>query len=327
MKPPEGNDQSAPYAAESPEALARRQAMLQEAEHIHRRWEWGQRKITLFRVVIAIVWLVFMVVVIAFFARRINVPSTIPPPTGRQTSGADPNNPPPVSPQANTASPALDELRAGFVRIPAGEFMMGSDKGNVGEKPAHRVRISQPFEMGKTEVTQAQWEAVMGNRPSYFGGDARPVEQVSWYDAQQFIERLNGLDDGYTYRLPTEAEWEYACRAGSSGDYDGKLEAMAWYDANSQQMTHQVATKQPNAWGLYDMLGNVFEWCQDYYDQGYYAQSPAADPQGPESGPFRVKRGGSWMFTADFARPAARDLFSPGYRYNFVGFRLVRTRR
>ncbi|HKP11962.1 MAG TPA: formylglycine-generating enzyme family protein [Blastocatellia bacterium] len=330
MMPPEEQERAREreLAAYHNEELARRQAYLQEAERIHRRWEWGRRKTTLFRVVLALAWLVIIVLAVAFFARRINMPSAIPPPTANPTNGPlGPSGPPPVSAQVNTESLALADLRAGFVTVPAGEFMMGSDSGNAGEKPAHRVRISQPFEMGKTEVTQAQWEAVMGNRPSYFGGDTRPVEQVSWYDAQEFIGRLNGLDDGYVYRLPTEAEWEYACRAGSSGDYAGKLEAMAWCDENSQQMTHAVGTKQPNAWGLYDMHGNVFEWCQDYYDAGYYAQSPGVDPQGPESGSFRVKRGGGWMFSAAFARSAARDLFSPAYRYNFVGFRLVRTRR
>jgi formylglycine-generating enzyme required for sulfatase activity len=323
MKPPEEKERSPEYGGYSSEALARRQALLQEAERNQKRWESGQRKTTRLRVAIALAWLVFILLTIVFFARRINVPSAIPPPTGYSTGT---NSPPAISAQVNTESAALDELRAGFVTISAGEFMMGSENGSAAEKPMHRVRLSQPFEIGKYEVTQAQWEAVMGNNPSYFKGGNRPVEQVSWYDVQEFIERLNALDDGYVYRLPTEAEWEYACRAGSNGDYAGKLDAMAWYNDNSQQMTHPVGTKQPNAWGLYDMHGNVFEWCQDYYDAGYYAQSPSVDLQGPESGSFRVKRGGGWMFSAAFARSAARDLYAPTYRFNFVGFRLVRTR-
>ncbi|MFL6214136.1 MAG: formylglycine-generating enzyme family protein [Blastocatellia bacterium] len=325
MKPPEDKDQRAPYHAESIEAFQRRRALLQDAERNQKRWESGQRKTTRTRILVALAWLIVIIIATVFFARRINMPSAIPPPSGNPISS--PSGAADTSAEVNTASPALAELRGSFVRIPAGEFMMGSDTGSDTEKPAHRVRISQPFELGKYEVTQAEWEAVMGNRPSYFGGDRRPVEQVSWNDVQEFIGRLNALDDGYAYRLPTEAEWEYACRAGSNGDYAGKLDAMAWVDENSQQMSHPVGEKQPNAWGLYDMHGNVFEWCEDYYDAGYYAQSPSVDPRGPETGSFRVKRGGGWMFSASFARSAARDLFAPSYRFNYVGFRLLRTRR
>ena len=328
MKPPEENERGRERPAESVEALVRRQLLLQEAERNQKRWESGERKTTRTRIIIALAWLVVIIVAAIFVARRINLPSAIPPPTGNPAnSSTGASGSMATSAEVNTASPALDDLRAGFVQLPAGEFLMGTETGSAAEKPAHRVRISAPFEMGKYEVTQGQWEAVLGNRPSYFGGDNRPVEQVSWYDVQEFIGRLNALEDGYTYRLPTEAEWEYACRAGSTGDYAGKLDQVAWYDENSQQMTHAVGTKQPNAWGLYDMHGNVFEWCQDYYDAGYYAQSPGVDPQGPEAGSFRVKRGGGWMFSAAFARSAARDLFAPSYRFNYVGFRLVRTRR
>ncbi|MFL6274196.1 MAG: formylglycine-generating enzyme family protein [Blastocatellia bacterium] len=325
MKPPGEKERLDEHSEYGGEALARRQAMLQEAERIHQRWESGQRKTTRIRIGIALAWLIVIILAAAFFARRINMPSAIPPPTGTPiTTG---------SPQAVSPAPliadngALDELRASFVQIPAGEFMMGAETAGPAEKPVHRVRLSQPFEMSKYEITQAQWEAVMGNNPSYFKGGNRPVEQVSWYDAQEFIERLNALDDGYAYRLPTEAEWEYACRAGSKGDYAGNLEAMAWVDSNSENMTHPVGTKQANAWGLYDMYGNVFEWCQDWYDQDYYTQSSDVNPLGPASGSFRVKRGGGWMFPAGFARSAARDLFAPAYRFNYVGFRLVRTRR
>ena len=323
MKPPDDKERLNQHP-EYGEGLARRQAMLEEAERVHRSWESGERKTTRLRIGIALAWLAVILVVGAFFARRIMMPAAIPPPTGTPTATTSPQA---ASPQVNTDSAAFHELMAGFVTIPAGEFMMGAETGSPAEKPAHRVRLSQPFEMSKHEITQAQWEALMGNNPSYFKGANRPVEQVSWYDAQEFIGKLNALDDGYIYRLPTEAEWEYACRAGRNADYAGKLDAMAWYDANADNMTHPVGAKQPNAWGLYDMLGNVFEWCQDWYDEGYYAQSSEVDPLGPASGTFRVKRGGGWMFPANFARPTARDLFTPAYRFNYVGLRLVRTRR
>jgi formylglycine-generating enzyme required for sulfatase activity len=215
-----------------------------------------------------------------------------------------------------------------FVRIEPGEFMMGSESGDADadEKPVHRVRISRPFEMGKYEVTQAQWEAVTGSNPSYFKGADLPVERVSWDDAQQFIQKLNAQNDGHIYRLPTEAEWEYACRAGSTGDYAGNLDAMGWYDKNSGHKTNPVGQKQPNAWGLYDMHGNVWEWCQDWYGENYYAQSPGADPQGPASGSGRVTRGGGWIGPAAHCRSAFRIRNAAGFRY-ILGFRLARTPR
>jgi formylglycine-generating enzyme required for sulfatase activity len=214
-----------------------------------------------------------------------------------------------------------------FVLIPAGEFLMGSENGDSNERPIHRVWISRDFEMGKYPVTQAQWEAVMGSNPSHFNGADRPVEKVSWNDVQRFIDKLNQWDSKYQYRLPTEAEWEYACRAGSTGDYAGDLEAMAWYFDKSGDGTHPVGQKQPNAWGLYDMHGNVWEWVQDWYDSGYYAQSPAADPQGPTSGSHQVLRGGGWDGYAQNCRSAARDSGSPADRYGSLGLRLVRTAR
>jgi formylglycine-generating enzyme required for sulfatase activity len=217
--------------------------------------------------------------------------------------------------------------RDNFVRIEAGEFFMGSEDGASNERPVHRVRISRPFEMSKYQVTQAQWEAVMGSKPGrliFQEADANlPVQSASWEDAQQYIERLNAEGDGYDYRLPTEAEWEYACRAGSKGDYAGKLDAMGWYDSNSGGQTHPVGQKQPNAWGLYDMHGNVYEWCQDWYSKDYYVQSPIVDPQGPASGSKRVIRGGHWTLPAGGCRSAFRGRESPGRRYG-CGFRLVR---
>jgi len=213
-----------------------------------------------------------------------------------------------------------------FVRIQPGEFQIGSESGNGDEKPVHRVRITKAFEMGKNEVTQAQWEAVMGSNPSYFKGADRPVEQVSWNDAQEFLSRLNARGDGYRYRLPTEAEWEYAARARTTGDNEGNLNSVAWYQSNSGGQTHPVGQKQANAWGLYDTLGNVWEWCQDWYDGNYYRNSPVEDPRGPSSGGARVLRGGSWFSNGRDVRVAFRDWGNPDCRYSGNGFRCVRER-
>ncbi len=194
-----------------------------------------------------------------------------------------------------------------FVQIPAGEFMMGSENGRDDEKPVHKVRISQPFEMGKYQVTQEQWQAVMGDNPSYFKGEANlPVEQVSWDDVQEFLKRLNAKNNGYQYRLPTEAEWEYACRAGTTGDYAGNIDEMAWYGKNSGVKTHPVRQKKPNLWGLYDMHDNVREWCADWYGENYYQQSSEVDPIGPSTGSGRVLRGGCWYLYAAYLRAANR---------------------
>ena len=167
----------------------------------------------------------------------------------------------------------------------------------------------------------------MGNNPSYFKncGDDCPVEQVSWEDAQDFIRKLNAREGGSRYRLPTEAEWEVGCRGGSETPYaNGKsLSLLGWYDDNSGEKTHPVASKEPNAWGLYDMHGNVWEWCQDW--KGGYPSGHVTDPVGPSSGSFRVKRGGGWYYFARFCRSAYRDVSSPGLRYNNLGLRLLRT--
>lgn len=221
--------------------------------------------------------------------------------------------------------------------------MMGGDKVNW-EKPIHKVTISEGFFMGQTEVTQAQWRAVMGNNPSKFKNCAScPVEKVSWNDAQSFIAKLNAQNDGYKYRLPSEAEWEYAARAGTTGDYAGDLDSMAWYYNNSgnqilsgewnedkldsnNNRTHPVGTKQANAWGLYDMHGNVWEWCQDWYSDIYYASSPSVNPTGASTGSKRVTRGGGWTVNANgYALGSAdRSSNSPSYRFSNLGFRVVR---
>ena len=214
-----------------------------------------------------------------------------------------------------------------FVRVPAGEFLMGStnEEASFREQPVTRVRISRAFELGKHEVTQAEWEAVMGSNPSRFdecGGDC-PVERVSWDEVQEFIGRLNALAGEARYRLPTEAEWEYAARAGTVGDrYAGNLDAIAWYKDNSANRTHPVGQKAPNAWGLHDMLGNVWEWVQDWY--GGYPGGSVTDPQGPASGSFRVDRGGGWIADAGYCRASIRHYHSPGFRNLNLGFRLLR---
>lgn len=192
----------------------------------------------------------------------------------------------------------------------------------------HQVTISNDFLIGKYTVTQALWQAIMGNNPSHFKGADRPVEQVSWDDCQIFIQKLNSMAGKNIYRLPTEAEWEYSRRAGSTsaycfGDDEGRLGKYAWYANNSGQETHPAGQKKPNSLGLYDMHGNVWKWCQDWY--GNYPSGPVMDPKGPSSGSNCVLRGGSWFKVAAYARAAYRYRGNPGLRYNYLGFRLVRT--
>lgn len=209
-----------------------------------------------------------------------------------------------------------------FVYVPAGNFLMGSTLSED-EKPVHRVMISTSFYMGKYEVTQAQWRAVMNTNPSEFSGDNRPVERVSWVDAQEFIRRLNAKSAGVKYRLPTEAEWEYACRAGTTGDHAGPIDEMGWYNQNSGNQTHPVGQKRPNAWGLYDMHGNAWEWVQDVYDSSYYPGSPDTDPTGPATGNSSVIRGGVFARTDNSARSAYRYLNLRSTADTGFGFRLV----
>ncbi|MEI6141604.1 MAG: formylglycine-generating enzyme family protein, partial [Mariniphaga sp.] len=215
-----------------------------------------------------------------------------------------------------------------MVAIKGGTFQMGSNESSD-EKPIHTVTVSD-FSIGKTEVTQAQWVAVMGSNPSNFKGDNLPVETVSWDDIQVFINKLN-TKTGKTYRLPTEAEWEYAAGASTSpvtdrNKYAGtnsesSLGNYAWYSANSGSKTHPVGTKQPNQFGLYDMSGNVWEWCSDWY--GSYSSSPQNNPKGASSGSFRVLRGGSWSDVAQRCRVAYRLSYAPDNRYAYLGFRPV----
>ncbi|MFK7844959.1 MAG: SUMF1/EgtB/PvdO family nonheme iron enzyme [Rhodothermales bacterium] len=222
----------------------------------------------------------------------------------------------------------LPDTSADFVRISAGTFLMGSDSGDSDEQPPHQVTITKPYLMSEAEVTQAWWYAVMGDNPSYWKGAGLPVEQVSWNEIQVFLERLNTLEECVDcYRLPTEAEWEYAARAGTStaysfGDREEDLEKYAWYFQNSNT-TQPVKTKLPNVWGLYDMHGNVWEWVEDWY--GAYPDSIMVDPTGPDSGSGRVIRGGGWDDLARGVRSSYRPYIDPGDRHFALGFRLVRT--
>jgi len=215
--------------------------------------------------------------------------------------------------------------------IAPGQFLMGSPAGEEGrfedEGPRHEVTISRGFWLGETPVTQALWEAVMGSNPSDFKGPERPVEMVSWDDSQQLCAQLEALVPGIALRLPSEAEWEYACRAGTTGPtYAGAgkqaLDRIAWWSGNSEGQTHPVREKQPNAWGLHGMLGNVWEWCSDRH--GPYSSESAADPSGPVQGVPRVFRGGGWFCDAGFVRAAYRGAYHPVYRLDDLGFRLAR---
>jgi formylglycine-generating enzyme required for sulfatase activity len=215
-----------------------------------------------------------------------------------------------------------------FVFLKGGCYQMGDTFGigDGDERPAHEVCVSD-FHIGKFEVTQGEWEKVMGNNPSFFRKDARyPVDQVSWTDAQEFLEKMSSRS-GKRYRLPTEAEWEYAARSGGMPErYAGfsepsDLASYAWYDKNAGNSTHPVGEKKPNGLGLYDMTGNVYEWVQDW--KGSYANASRDNPQGPASGRYRVLRGGSWNSIPRLLRATARNLHPPAARLDSYGFRVV----
>jgi formylglycine-generating enzyme required for sulfatase activity len=219
------------------------------------------------------------------------------------------------------------EVEMQFAWVPPGSFPMGG-YATDNEKPVHRVVITKGFYLGVYPVTQAQWSWVMGsdNRPSHFPGDDRPVESVSWDDCQAFCARLRELT-GKPIRLPTEAEWEYACRAGTtteyySGNSEEALQKVAWYAANSDQQTHHVGQKAPNAFGLFDLHGNVWEWCADWAGGKYYGKSEENDPVGPKSGSGRVLRGGSWGHKPGVCRAAYRSGNEPAFRNSNIGVRV-----
>jgi formylglycine-generating enzyme required for sulfatase activity len=219
-----------------------------------------------------------------------------------------------------------------FVRIAPGTFMMGCSPGDVqcadDEKPVHRVLISNGFEMAKYEVTAAQWQAVTVRPPALpipAAADNHAYGFSSWSTAQEFIAYLNERKDGFRYRLPTEAEWEYAARAGSTAAFAGSdLNAIAWIGQNVMARPEIVGQKRSNAWGLYDMQGNAWEWVQDWYHARYYEQSPGSDPQGPSAGEYRVARGGSALSEARFARASSRRYVGPQASVDYYGLRPVR---
>jgi formylglycine-generating enzyme required for sulfatase activity len=229
---------------------------------------------------------------------------------------------------------AASETEDNMVYIKGGCFDMGNIFGDVeaegGEKPVHTVCVGD-FYLGKTEVTQKQWVDIMGYNPAKFKGGNCPVERISWNDVQDFIKKLNKAT-GMNYRLPTEAEWEYAARNGggkekwAGADKESELDEYAWYYSNSaRDGTHAVAGKKPNGLGLYDMMGNVWEWCSDLYDRNYYENSPAKNPQGPSDGLTRVLRGGCWMSKPNNLRTVDRNDFDPDIKkFATTGFRLAR---
>jgi len=209
-----------------------------------------------------------------------------------------------------------------FVWVKPGSFIMGSNNGNPDEMPPHQVNLLNGFYMQTTEVTQAQWMAVMEINPSEFKGNNLPVDNVSWHDVQQFIQKLNQKGIG-NFRLPTEAEWEYSCRAGTTGDFAGDPNLMGWYK-DSGYKTHPVGTKLPNAWGIYDMHGNVAEWCQDSYSKDYFESASSGDSKKTNSNSDRVTRGGSWRDYTGICRSSYRFRVPPEFRLSYNGFRLVR---
>ncbi len=231
--------------------------------------------------------------------------------------------------------------------VPAGEFEMGSSEADD-EKPRHLVTISQPFYLGVYPVTQREYMQAMKKNPSLFsGGDRLPVESVSWFDAVGFCNALSQKEklppfyaikgqavdvpdwNAPGYRLPTEAEWEYACRAGTTtrysfGDQESGLDRHAWYSGNSNGQTHPVGEKKPNAFGLHDMHGTLWEWCWDVYTADYYHQSPSDDPRGPDHGSDRVVRGGGWASAAEDCHAASRSGDPPSFAFPYLGLRLAR---
>lgn len=228
--------------------------------------------------------------------------------------------------------------------VPAGSFMMGSPASEVGrsndEGPHHQVTIRDGFYMGRYEVTQAQWQQVMGSNPSSFKAENLPVETVSWNEAQEFIRKLNAMNDGYVYRLPTEAEWEYACRAGTTtpfafgstlssdqANFDGNYPYGGAAKGVFREKTTTVGSFQPNAFGLYDMHGNLWEWCEDWYHDSYNGAPADGSAWLGGGGQYRVLRGGSWDYNANYLRSAYRDRNVPDYRNISLGFRVVAAAR
>jgi sulfatase modifying factor 1 len=248
-----------------------------------------------------------------------------------------------AAPADSSLTETTNTIGIEMIRIPSGTFMMGSpanESGRSDHERQHKVTLSRGFWLGKTEVTQRQWKAVMGENPSKIIGEDRPVERVSWHDCLEFcnaLSRLEGLTPAYLiseagvtwnesadgYRLPTEAEWEYACRAGTTGPFAGDLDEMAIYSRNSGRKTSAVGIRRANSWGFHDMHGNVAEWCWDAYEKDYGA-GWVMDPIGPDEGEFRVQRGGNWHFNAMGCRSASRGADKSDTLRNRLGIRLSR---
>ncbi len=233
-----------------------------------------------------------------------------------------------VPPPATRTIDLGNGVRMEFVLVAPGAFTMGSvpDDGDGDEKPQHKVKLTRAYYIGKYEVTQRQWAAVMPDNPSQFRGEDLPVDSVSWDDCQRFLTRA-AAKAGVTLRLPTEAQWEFACRAGTTtrwpwGADEAAAGDYAWIELNSSGTTHAVGRKKPNAWGLYDVCGNVAEWCQDWYANPY-PPGDATDPVGPASGVSRVLRGGTWSDNPFALRSAARNCIGPSLRTSGTGFRCV----
>jgi formylglycine-generating enzyme required for sulfatase activity len=232
----------------------------------------------------------------------------------------------------NNNGTITNSIGMAFVALPAGAFIMGGDpvseQADENETPRHTVTFEKPFALGKFAVTQAQWQEIMGNNPSRFIGTDRPVETVSHGDACEFIARLNQREHTSVYGLPTEAQWEYAARSGSRSAYcfgpdRSRLARFAWHKPNSGDATHPVGRLSPNDWGLFDMHGNVHEWCADWFERNYYTTAAVRDPAGPDKGLAKVLRGGDWGSEDWYCRCAIRSLGSPDRRSPRVGFRVA----
>jgi len=258
---------------------------------------------------------------------------------GADSTGVEGFRFPPLTPGRSTgagvmAKRTIADLKLDLIWVDPGTFVMGSPpeepERHPSEGPPVTVTLTQGFWLGKTEVTQAQYEAIAGINPSHFkeAGQDAPVDEVSWIEAAAYCEKLTEreraagrLPEGYAYMLPTEAQWEYAYRAGTTGFYPGSPDAMAWTAENSGATTHPVAQRQANAWGFFDMGGNILEWCADWF--GDYPRGAVTDPKGPSSGSFRMARGGSWRTAARVTRSAARAGGSAGRHDYTLGFRLA----
>jgi formylglycine-generating enzyme required for sulfatase activity len=285
--------------------------------------------------------------VAGFGSRPMGEAAAGPPEGSPKAAAKEPPAPPGSTAQEKPAAAGekaiTNSIGIELLLIRPGEFLMGSpdsDKDAHGhERPRHQVRITKAFYLGKYPVTQGQYQRLMGKNPSWFSKSGKgkgktgkedtsqaPVENVSWNDAVEFCKRLSEKEKR-EYRLPTEAQWEYACRAGSQtrwcfGDEKAGLGEYGWFEGNSGRRTHPVGQKKPNAWGLYDMHGNVWEWCRDWWGKDYYPKSPADDPPGPQAGARRVLRGGCWYIHAAHCRSAERFSFPPEIRGNCQGLRV-----